>query len=491
MASGDPGNLGRKIKQLRARAGLTQAQLAQRLAISASYLNLIENERRPLPANLLLQIAAELGADLGAFQAAADPKLAADLAEVFGDPLFEDHPVDAAEIRELASAGGAVARAILELYHAYQAARGSAQVLVEQLSDPSETGGGIDRVRLSSEQVSDFIQRRQNFFPELEAAADAIVAEAALDRDELFASLAAYLGAKHGVRVRVERVGNMGGALRRFDPGRRELILSEVLRRGSRNFQLAHQVGLLACSDVLAALASDPLLATDESKALGRVALANYFASAVLMPYDAFLAAAKDVRYDVELLGHRFRASYEQVCHRLTTLRKKGKEGVAFHMIRVDIAGNISKKFSATGVRFPRFSGLCPLWNEHHAFLRPGFIRVQLSRLPDGTSFFSVARTITKHRGGWHAPAVLTCIGIGCSLEDAHKLVYADGIDLGNAGAAVPIGTTCRLCDRLDCEARALPPLQRPLKIDENVLGVSFYAPLAVEGEGRGPRPDS
>jgi len=455
---------------------MTQAQLAERLGISASYQNLIENNRRPLPAELLIKVAQLFDLDLRELGGEGDASLLADLQEVFSDPVFEEHRPPADALRDLA-ANHETARGVVHLFHAFQTARSSAQTLAEKALDPLEVGG-VDSVRLSSEQVSELIQRHANYFPELERAAESLWNEAKLEDEDLFTGLARFLEARHGVLVRIEKVSAMRGALRRFDGKRRELLLSEVLRRGSRNFQLAHQVGLLTVGDVLDVLAQDSLLTSDESRRLGRVALANYFASAVLMPYDEFLGAMRDVRYDIDLLGHRFRASFEQVCHRLTTMRRPGAEGISFHMIRVDMAGNISKKYSATGVHFPRFSGLCPLWNVHAAFLRPGMIRTQISRLPDGTLFFSVGRTIRKHRGGYHARNVLFAIGLGCSLQDARDMVYAHGIDLSNIAAAVPVGITCRLCERMDCEARAFPPLQQPLQVDENVLGVSFYAPL-------------
>ena len=150
-------------------------------------------------------------------------------------------------------------------------------------------------------------------------------------------------------------------------------------------------------------------------------------------------------------------------------------------MVRIDIAGNISKKFSATGIHFPRFGGLCPLWNVHSAFQRPNEIRVQIARLPDGRTYFSVARTIRKHRGGFHAPEILYAIELGCDIESARQLVYADGMDLSNPAGLVPVGITCRLCERMDCGARAFPSMHNPLRVDENVRGISFFAPARKE----------
>jgi XRE family transcriptional regulator, fatty acid utilization regulator len=279
----------------------------------------------------------------------------------------------------------------------------------------------------------------------------------------------------------VERAPVMGRAVRRFDPATRRLALSEVLRRGSRNFQLAYQAGLLSQAEALGRAAGDPLLTSPEARALCKVALANYFAAAVLMPYRPFLEAAREVRYDAELLGHRFRASFEQACHRLTTLRRPGAEGVPFHMVRIDIAGNISKHFSPSALRFPRFGGMCSRWALFGCFMTPGMIRTQLSELPDGRRIFWVARTVRRDSGGFHAPRTFHALALGCERADARQLVYADGVDLDSGEAVVPVGITCRLCERMDCEQRAFPPLQHRLQVEENVRGVSFYAPITTD----------
>ncbi len=469
--------LGKKIRSARRAQGLTQARLAEDLGISASYLNLIENEKRPITAELLLKVAAALHLDLQSLASSDVSGLTDDLLEVFGDPVFEDQRLTGPDVREFARTQPDVARAVLELFQAYSSTRQSVAALSESVHDRQEFGG-VDRTQLSSEQVSDLLQKHNNHFPVLEEAAERIWRDGKLEGEDLFAGLEKFLQERHGVLTEILHVDQLNGAVRSFDRSSRKLALSEVLRRGSRNFQLAHQLAYLETSSEINQIVSDPVLTSDESRALGRVALANYFASAVLMPYKETLAAAVETRYDIDLMGHRFRVSYEQVCHRLTSLRRRGQQGVPFDFVRVDIAGNISKKFSGAGVRLPRFSGLCPLWNVHAAFLQPGRIRVQLSQLSDGTRFFSIARTVRKHRGGFHAPNVLHAIALGCDIESARKLVYADGIDLESRGAAVPVGVTCRLCDRINCEARAFPSLQRPLKVDENVRGVSFYTPI-------------
>jgi predicted transcriptional regulator/DNA-binding XRE family transcriptional regulator len=469
--------VGHRVRALRRRAGLKQAQLAAQLGISPSYLNLIEHDRRSLSAPLLIQLSRLLDLDLSAFAGDAEERMATDLLEAFGDPLFEGHDVTAAEVREMASASPAAARAVLALYQAWRGARESAETLAARV----EGGDGLSRVeraRLPSEEVNDLIQGRMNHFPELEEGAEEVWRKARLGEDDLYVGLVRHLADAYGVTVRVEKVAAMRGAVRRYDPHRKLLLLSEALRRGSRNFQVAYQVGLLGHSAAIERIARDAQLTADESRALARVSLAGYFAGAVLMPYQPFLEAARAERYDLELLGHRFRTSFEQVCHRLTSLRRKGAEAVPFHFVRIDIAGNISKRFSASGLRFARFSGACPRWVIFSSFLTPGMIRTQLSQMPDGTTYFWVARTLRKNVGGWHAPQTMHAVALGCEVGFARELVYADGVDLAHREAVVPVGLTCRLCERLDCEQRAFPALQHPLQVNEHVRGIAFYAPV-------------
>ena len=462
---------------MRRRRGLTQAKLAEQLGISNSYLNLIENNKRPLSAPLLIKMAQLFEVDLQSFAADEQGELQADLMEVFGDPIFDGYELARTDVRELIQSSPSAARAVLGLYRSYHEARESAQTLAGHLSD-SRSGANFDAAHLPTEEVSDFIQRNHNYFHDLELGAEKITQDARLADEDLFQGMSRYLEDEHGISVRVEKLNFMRGAVRRFDPGKRILFLSEVLRRGSRNFQLAHQIGLLTQSETFERLAMDERITTEGSRALARVALANYFAGAMLMPYQRFLEAARAERYDVELLGHRFRTSFEQVCHRLTSLRRKGNEGVAFHLVRIDIAGNISKRFSSSGLRFARFSAACPRWNVHKAFLTPGMMRIQVSQMPDGRSFFCIARTLAKESGGYRGEQHVQAIGLGCDVRFADQLVYSDGIAFESAEASVKVGVTCRLCERMDCAQRAFPPLQHPLEINENVRGASFFAPV-------------
>ncbi len=464
---------GAKVRDVRRRANLSQAELAQKLEVSASYLNLIENNKRRLPSPLLVKLAQLFDLDLATFAADEDARLVRDLLEAFADPLFEDQGLTSTDVREMSTASPGAARAVLSLYKAYQATRAAADELSLRLTDGEEL---VDRSHLPSEEVSDMVQRHMNYFPELEDAADELIARAKLSTENLYAGLVRHLEKSHGIEVKIVAWDDERGILRRFDPERRELILSELLPTRSRTFQLAYQLGILTLGDRLKGLTGDAYLTTSESQALARVALGNYFAGAVLMPYAAFLKAAQNERYDVDVLGRRFRVGFEQVCHRLTSLRRPGAEGIPFHMMRIDVAGNISKRFSASGIRFARFSGVCPRWNIFAAFLTPGMIRIQVSRMPEGATYFCIARTVQKDSGGYHAQQPVMAIALGCGIEHAKKLVYSDGIDLEAAGTCVPVGVSCRVCERTDCEQRALPSFKHPLGVDENVRGASLFA---------------
>jgi predicted transcriptional regulator len=285
---------------------------------------------------------------------------------------------------------------------------------------------------------------------------------------------------KLAVQVEIVPAARMQGLLRNYNPLTRRLELSEMLPLPSRTFQLAHQIAFLAHRPQLERLSAGGKLTSPASDALARSALANYFAAAVMMPYDRFIETARTTRHDVEILQSRFGVSFEQVCHRLTTLRRPGNEGIPFHLIRVDIAGNISKRYSASGIRIARFGAACPRWNVYDAFATPGMIRVQVSAMPDGQTFFCLARTVEAPghagaRSGLQQRMQKRAIALGCAIHHARDIVYADGLHLEEKQIVTPIGVSCRTCPRTDCAERATPSLAHTLDIDENRRGYSAY----------------
>lgn len=466
--------IGGRLRRLRQERRLSQVQMAEELGISPSYLNLLESNQRPVTVRVLLRLAERFQFDLAALSVEDDSRLAADLMEALADPFFEGHDVKASDVRELVAGLPALGQAVLDLYRAWR--RGAAP---GRASGPGEDEAVP--VGLPSEEVSDFLQKHGNHFPELEEVAENLWQQHGLGIHALFQNLVDVLARTYAVDVDVLPAGQLGGLLRQYDPMSRRLGLSEMLPVPSRSFQLACQIAYLAHRKDLDRLVSSGKFTSAESESLARSALANYFAAAVLMPYERFLAAAVQTRYDLDVLQHRFGVSFEQACHRLTTLRRPGAEGVPFHLIRVDIAGNISKRFSASGIHIARFGAACPRWNVYDAFATPGMLRVQVSRMPEGQTFFCVARTVGTAgrgigRGGLMPRGGQLAIGLGCTAGHARDIVYADGLDLGDDTLVTPIGVSCRVCPRTDCTDRALPALSQRLEIDENRRGVSAYS---------------
>ena len=477
-------HIGGKLRRMRQERRLTQAQMAAELEVSPSYLNLIESNRRPVTARVLLRLAEKFKVEIGSLVADDDERLASELMEALSDPIFEEQDVKASDVRDLVATLPSIGRVLMALYRSHVHTAGRSEMAGTAGDGAAEAG----LVSLPSEEVTDLIQQRNNHFADLEKAADALWRENGLALHTLHHDLIRVLLQRYAVQVEIVPASRMPGLLRSYNPLTRRLELSEMLPLASRTFQLAHQIAYLGHRPLLEHLSAGGRLTSVESDALARSALANYFAAAVMMPYDRFIEAARQSRYDLDVLQSRFGVSFEQVCHRLTTLRRPGNDGVPFHLIRVDIAGNISKRFSASGIRIARFGAACPRWNVYDAFATPGMLRVQVSRMPDGQTFFCVARTVTVPgqsaiRGSLPQRTERRAIALGCAIRHARDIVYADGLHLDEEQIVTPIGVSCRTCPRQDCADRATPSLAQKLEIDEDRRGLSPYAPAAADAK--------
>jgi len=453
--------IGRTVRRLRTEQALTQQALAARLGVSPSYLNLIEHDQRAVTASLLIKLGETLRVDLATLSGREERRLEIGLREAFADPLLSADGVPEAEVAELAAAAPNAARAILALYRAWRVAR--------------EDAGGIAlpsgrRVLLPNEEARDFFDDRGNHFPLLEAAAEAIGADLRAAPAEMNHAIAERLRRAHGLTVTVQP---LEGSLRRYDPTARSLALSETLPRESRGFHMAFQLALLETREAVDTVLAEAAPSSAEAGMLVRIGLLNYVAGALLMPYAAFRDAARALRHDMEALAARFGVSFEQACHRLSTLQRDGARGVPWFFVRVDPAGNVSKRFSAAGFPFARYGGSCPRWVVHTAFARPGEVQVQVAELPDGAAYLCFARTVTRPARGWGDPRPVHVVAMGCGVAHAEEVAYADAIDVQRA--RVGIGLSCRLCDRPDCRSRAFPPLEHRLALDPNSAGVTPY----------------
>ena len=466
--------IGVRLRRLREERRLTQAALASALGLSLSYLNQLENNQRPLTVPVLLKLNAVFGVDVQLFSEDDEARLIGDLRGALSDPVIGE-AIATAELRELAANMPAIGRALVSIHHRYRSALEQSAALAVRLGDDRQ---GILPATVSTpyEEVRDFFYEHHNHIAPLDEAAEAIAAELARAPGDLEAALTERLEHRHRVRVATLPAERDDDSQRHFDVSERLLQLSPHLGKGQRAFQMATQLAFLEQKDTIDELVQAGRFGSPDSGRLARIGLANYFAGALILPYGAVLAAAEACRYDIELLGERFGVGFETVCHRLSTLQRSGAQGVPFFFVRVDRAGNISKRQSATDFHFSRVGGTCPLWNVYEAFARPGHILTQVAQMPDGRTYLWVARSVSRGRGGFHAPRKTFAVALGCDLRHAHRLVYSDGLDLTNIAAATPIGAGCRICERPSCPQRAFPPVGRPIAADEARSGFVPYS---------------
>jgi predicted transcriptional regulator/DNA-binding XRE family transcriptional regulator len=449
MADARPLYLGPRIKRLRRELGLTQAAMAEDLDISPSYVALIERNQRPLTADLLLRLARTYKLDMSDLAADARDDYAQRLSAMLKDPIFAEIDLTTLEIADIATSFPAMAEAMLRLHGAYAREQQALAGLRE--------GTGADPAADAIGEARRYLARARNHFPTLDARAEVLAEEVARAGGQ-----AEWLR-EQGVRLRFLPAEVMMGALRRYDRHGDQLLLDDSLPATARQWQIALHIAYTAMRSEIAALVRDERFAGPTAAQLVRRALAGYAASATIMPYDRFARAVEARAYDIEALAGLFGTSFEQVAHRLTTLGRAGQQGVPFFFIRVDAAGNVSKRLDGAGFPFAAHGGGCPLWNLHQAFRHPGEVLTQWLDLPDGQRFFSIVRTVTSGGGAHDRPMVVRAIALACAAEHAPRLVYAQG----SAPVPTPIGMTCRLCNRAECTARAEPPLGREILPDD------------------------
>jgi len=464
--------IGHKIKAKRKKAGITQVDLSKKLAISPTYLNLMESGKRKIDLDLLLKIANELNVDLSDITKKIDTNLYQNLMDLLGDNLFENLDITNFDVKELINSNPSIAKALVKLGDNYKKKNQDIVSKVENIS-----GKFIDSRKNSfpGEVVSDFIQENENYFPKLEDFATNIFHKIQTNNRTGYSSICEYLTSNHNIDVKDVVPDENKPFTKQFYPDKKKFILSDYLSLETKKLFAAAQVAQLEASDIIDEYLKSFSFPTEESKKLSKVALLNYTGAATIMPYKSFYEECIKQRYDVELLQNTFATSFEQVAHRITCLQDPKMKGIPFHMLRADVAGNISKRFSLSGIEIPRYGGACPRWNIYAAFTMPGKINAAVSKMPNGEKYVCIARTVEKGVGKHGMFKSLLSIGLGCQAKFAKDFVYADTLNLNDKKTETPIGVNCRTCDRMDCQQRAFPPLHKKFDIDLNKRGISVY----------------
>ena len=512
--------IGHVVRNVRQKIGMTQTALAEAMGVSVSYINLIEHDRRRLNDQRLRDISRILGIDSSALDGEAERQLLAALDEVTSNPAVSDLALDRAKARSLVAEHEPWARALVALHRSGQRDQGLIAAFTDRLNhDPLlndsihemlnastairsvtaiyDDGGDIppaqrkrfdamltaESARLAdvarslasffersetpgtaltaAEEVDDFLFEHRNYFPDIEAAMDQVrdsisVSKMPSNRElvDTFERLGLSLR-----RVSLDTLPSGAHRLSHFDG--RVLSIAIGLPHWTERFEIARRIAEHTARDAIESeikAATD--LTSDEARARANRALYAYGAASLVMPYETFYETAERLRYDIDALSMNFEASPEQLCHRFTSLRKPGSEGVPFAFLRANAAGYLTKRFPLPRLPIPRFGGACPLWAVYAAMQTPDMRHRQLAEFPNGDRFFIIARATRPIASSFGQSLPSYSLMLACDALNADRLVYSDGIDLSSAAQAEPVGPTCLLCPRAGCAHRQEPSVR-------------------------------
>ncbi len=464
--------IGPKIKAFRRQLGIQANKLSEKIGISASYLNLIESGKRNVDSNLIIKICSELRINVSDLTSKSDLNLENDISELLSDEIFEDLDILGPEVKDLVASNPKMAKALIKLGDNFKQKDHDIVNKVENIS-----GKIIDsrRAAFPGEVIADFLQENKNYFPKLEEFANDIFQEVKQNNRTRYIALCEFLKRKYGVQVKdvIPEEGKPFSKI--YKEKEKVLLLSDYISLETKKLYAAAQIAHIGAKDQINFYLSNFKFPSNEAKELSRIALLNYCGAAILMPYELFHKECKNLKYDLELLQNTFATSFEQVAHRVTCLQDPKLPGIPFHFLRVDVAGNISKRLSLSGIEIPRYGGACPRWNVYSAFSRPGVIQAAVSKMSNGEKYVCIARTVEKGVGRYGQKKSMLSIGLGCEAKYAKDFIYTENLDLNDKKSELPIGVSCRTCDRLDCSQRAFPPLHKKFDVDVNARGVSVY----------------
>lgn len=456
---------GQSLRAIRRARNLLQSQMASLLEISPAYLSQLENDDRPLSPALIDRLTEKFPIEWQDVPQHDALPMQVRLQQALSTHRGQND-VAFSQIRRITEQFPEFAEQFINLDARYQRELQRLSMLDEAVGVDQSAGG-----RLPWEEVRDWFHNANNYVDILDRGAEDINREISSDSSTMLVSEMISWLAAHGITVEY----HAGAVLRKWDADRCTLTLNPLQSPETMRFHMAWQIASIAFSEQIAKIADSSGLRGATSRDLLSVGLGNYAAGAMLMPYRPFREAAQRSRHDVDRLAWTFNSSFEQVCHRLSTLQRPGARGLPVFFFRVDLAGNITKRHSATRLQFARFGGSCPLWVAHEAVAVPERIHVQLAEMADGVRYVAMARGIVKTSGSFQRAPRRYAVSLGCETEFARDFIYADGLNLNALDTAVPIGVSCRICPRLDCDQRAYPPSDRNIAISPEARGIVPY----------------
>lgn len=507
--------IGQKIRNRRKSLGISQIGLARNSGISASYLNLIEANKRDVGGTLLQKIAVQLGVELAELSGDSEHRLISELEESFAEPVMQGQDLTAGDARALVTQFPQIAQAMAQLHRAYgeanagmeayanrlradpllsqhlhrvlshiTAVRSSSEILTDtpdladadqmrflrviqretqDMSDVAETlinhfdqTAPSRRASSPTRELDDFLHEENNHFPALESIATDLRREIAPDNVLTEASLIDRLEQEFSIAVK-RGTPTKNASYRNqyhFDSLGKTIWFHGSTMASTRLFQLARLYGELGAPDALNAQIDDPRLSSSDARRLAFRAMASYLAGAILFPYAQFLDDAERLYYDIDHLGQAYFASFEQIAHRLLTLRRPGAEGIALAFLRSDPAGRLTKHFPLPGLMLPNSGHACPLWAIYGAFQTPGQIVRQVVRFADGGRYLFIAKTVSKRVATFRERPFHSSVMLATDILNADRTIYGQGLDLANTQSDILVGPSCRLCTRRECAFR-------------------------------------
>ena len=461
--------VGSKLRQLRRDKGQTQAEMATVLGISAAYVNMLEKNQRSLSVSVLMTLSDNYGVDWKDLVSDKSSAILADLRAAIQDPFFSVNRPDLDELRAAVDQSPLLVEGFLKLYKSHH-------TTLEKMMQLGTERMPEELLRSSPETtIHDFFRDNSNHFDQLEQAAESLAREEPHETDDVQFVLKRRLQQRHGFSVMTSPVEKMGDSLRIFDEEQKIIRLSEALDHQNRTFQLAHILCFTEFGDILTTLTTGANLHSPANVKRCHVELANYFAAAFLMPYETFITRAEETRYDLDRIASAFSVSCEQASQRLTTLQRDGRRGVPFFFLRVDKAGNVTKRFNATSFSIAEHGGACPVWNLHTSFRTPGVILPQIVELPDGERFLTLSRTTERPVYSMETQDRRLAISLGCEIKHARRIIYSSALDWSEDENVSKIGINCHLCPRRNCAQRAHDPIITELATNTTRRGETRY----------------
>lgn len=494
--------VGPRVRRIRNRLELTQTAMANQLAISPSYLNLIERNQRPLTVQLVMKLVSTFKIDIDELQPVGEAGSVAALKEVFSDPLLSGELPGDTELLEISDGAPNASIGIVKLYRAYREQQDRLSDLAQLLG---QEGHAVEfrSKQMPVDMVRSIFESTPWCFPALERAAKNI-RKAMGDRQDQMAALHGLLRSDHGITVQILPVETMPVWRKRFDRHSQRLFISERLSRSHQAELLAAELASLREANLLEEEIDLLKIDGDEARRLARSELARYVALAILMPHERFLRVAERVSYDLAVLANRFQASLSQISERLVSLQDKSADkrvGPACFMMEVDEGGTVIRRIGAKGFPLSRFGGNCPKLAIHAAFRSPGDIIAERVINPRGDVFLTLSMSVDGPLSAAGERRKRTAVLLGLEDKEATALLSAGDDEKPKKGKAitgsrkasvnqivhakllpdatitkpVAIGASCRLCERDDCIARSAPPYTRPLGLDDLVQGFGAY----------------